>query len=141
MVLSLHSPERGLVVCNTHRVTASFPSLKATLALQEKRLEKGAEEMPRASGIGRSLLAALSLPGVHTERLAGKEASPHSPGAELSVGTHGGKKDFAEALVVGGLIQACPEYSRGAAWARGNIYFHPHFPPHLVNQSKHRLCL
>lgn len=112
------------------------------LALQEK----GAEEMLRASGTGSSLLAALSLPGAHAEglyfhRQAGKEASPHSPAAEISVGTHTGEKDFAEALVVGDLIQACPKYSRGTAQAKGNIYPHPHFPPHLVNWGKHRLCL
>lgn len=102
--------------------------------------------MPRASGTGGSPLAALSLPGAHAEglcfhRLVGKEASPHSLDAELSVGTHTGKKGFAEALVVGGLIQACPKYSRGTAQAKGNIYLHPHFPPHLVNWDKRRLCL
>lgn len=102
--------------------------------------------MPRASGTGSSPLAALSLPGAHAEglsfhRLAGKEASPCSPDAELSAGAHTGEKDFAEALMVGGLIQACPKYSRDTAQAKGNIYPHPYFPLHLANWGKRRLCL
>lgn len=66
--------------------------------------------MPRASGPGGSPLAALWLPGAHTEglyfhSLTGKEDGPQSPDAEFSDGIRAGE-DFAEALLVGGLVQA-----------------------------------
>jgi len=143
---SLSVPQGGLAVCNTHRVTASFPSLKATLAVQEKGWKKVQKKCQGPVAQAAPPLAALSLPGVHAEgltflRLAGKEASPHRPDAEFSVGTDTGKKDFAEALMVGGLLQACPKYCIGTAQAKGIIYPHPHFPPCLINWGKHSLCL
>lgn len=121
----LCSPGQGLMVCSTHRVTASFPSLKAIMALQEKGWEKVQEKCqgPAAQAVLHSSF--LSLPG-HVERdsfhrLPGKEASPYGMAAELSAEMQLGKKDLTGAPVVGSLIQSWPKYSRCTELAKGNI--------------------
>lgn len=68
-VLSLHSPERDLMVCNTHRVTASFLSLKTTMALQEKGWEK-VQEQCQGPGAQAGLCSLFCrCPGAHAEGL------------------------------------------------------------------------
>lgn len=79
------------------------------------------------------------MEGLCFHSLTGKEDHPQSPNTELSVGIRAGEKDFAEALLVGGLVQACPKYSRGVKQAKANIYPHPYFPPHLASWDKHKI--
>lgn len=68
------------MVCTTHRVTASFPSLKAIMALQEKGWEKLQEKCqgPAARAVLHScfVTAWARAEGLCSHRLAGEEAVP-----------------------------------------------------------------
>lgn len=79
--------------------------------------------MPRSSSTDSPPLVLLSLPG-HVQRdsvFTGKESSAHGLAAELSSEMQLGKKDLTGALMVGGLIQTWPKYSRGTELAKGNV--------------------
>lgn len=69
------------MVCNTHRVTASFLSLKTIMALQEKGWGKVQEKCqgPGAQAALHSLFCHClgTAEGLCFHRLAGEEASPH----------------------------------------------------------------